>query len=444
MAPMQTSRGWRIFFIVWSGQLVSLIGSGLTSFVLGLYVLQRTQSVTQFALILLSGSLPRIVLSPLAGVMADRWGRRWVMLLSDLGAGLSVLAVALLFFNQDLALWQIYAATSVGAACTTFQLPAYIAASTLLAPQRQLGRVNGLLQLGLASQDVLAPVIAGLLVATLHVGGVLIIDVATFVVSAVTLLVVRFPMPPTTLEGVQARGALLYQMRYGWDYIVARPGLLGLLIFFAITSFLNGFIASLIYPLILSFASAAKLGVIISIAGTSLIASSLVMSAWSGPKRRILGVIGSEAIFGVGILIVGLRPSGVLIAIGALIAHAALPVSNVTNQAIWQIKVAPDVQGRVFAMRQMIGRAMTPIAFLLAGPLADGIFNPLLTAHGALAGSLGQLIGIGPGRGIGLIFIVMGILALLTAGLGALAPQLRAVERDLPDFSEAPLAAAAT
>lgn len=441
MSPSQPAPGWRVFSIVWGGQLVSLVGTGLTTFVLGLFVLQRTQSVTQFALILLSGALPRILLSPLAGVLADRWDRRWVMILSDVGAGLSVLAVALLYVVQQLAIWQIYLATAAGAACATFQLPAYIAATTLLAPRRQLGRVNGLLQLGLASQDVLAPMLAGLLVAALHLGGVLLIDVATFAISILTLLAVRFPTPPTTTEGLQGHGSLRYQMRFGWRYIAARPGLLGLLVFFATTSFLNGLIASLIYPLILSFASPAELGIIISVAGTSLVASSLIMSAWNGPKRRLLGVLGSQFIFGLGILIIGLRASGILVAIGALIAHAALPIGNVTNQAIWQRKVAPDVQGRVFAMRQMVGRAMTPIAVLLAGPLADGVFNPLLTAHGALAGSLGRFIGTGPERGIGLIFLLMGLMALLTATFGLLAPRLRSVDDELPDAAEAPLVA---
>ncbi len=440
MSSLRHLRGWQVFGIVWSGQLISLVGSGLTSFVLALWVYQGTQSVTQFALILLSGALPRILLSPLAGVVADRWDRRWLMLLSDAGAGLSVLMVALLYFSQQLALWQVYVATAVGAACATFQLPAYIAATTLLVPRQQFGRINGLLQLGLAAQDVLAPLMAGFLIAELQLGGVLLIDVGTFLVSILSLLVVRFPALPATSTSQRDTGSLLRQMLYGWTYIVARPGLLGLLIFFAATSFLNGLIASLIYPLILNFASATELGVVISIAGAGLVLSSLVMSVWNGPQRRILGVFGSELVFGVGILLIGLRPSAILVAIGAAIAHTALPVSNVTNQAIWQSKVAPDVQGRVFATRQMIGKAMTPLAFLLAGPLADQVFNPLLANHGALAGSVGRLIGVGPGRGIGLIFILMGLLALLTTLLGSLAPRLRAVERDLPDASEVALA----
>jgi hypothetical protein len=147
-------------------------------------------------------------------------------------------------------------------------------------------------------------------------------------------------------------------------------------------------------------------------------------------------------VFGLGIFLSGVRPSGMVVAIGAMIAHAALPVSNVTNQAIWQSKVAPDVQGRVFALRQMVGRSMTPVAFLLAGPLADGVFNPLLAQQGELAGSVGQMIGVGPGRGIGLMYIVMGLLALLTAVVGCVSPRLRAVEHELPDANEVAVVAA--
>jgi len=433
MARTPSVRGLRVFGIVWGGQLISLIGSGLTTFVLGLWVYQQTQSATQFALILVSGALPRIVFSPLAGALADRWDRRLIMLLSDCGAGLSVLAVALLYFAHHLATWQIYLATAVGAACSTFQLPAYIAATTMLVPRKQLGRANGLLQLGLATQDVLAPPIAGLLVAVLQIGGVLLIDVGTFAVAVLTLLIVRFPTPPVLKGGQAGQGALRREMLSGWIYIVRRPGLLGLLLFFVATNFLSGMIAALIYPLVLTFTKASALGLVISVAGSGMLLSSLVMSVWRGPQRRIRAVLASEAIFGVGLCVMGLRPSTLLIALGACIAHISLPITYVTNQTIWQTKVAPDVQGRVFAVRQMAGKAATPLAYLLAGPLADNVFNPLLTEHSTLAGGIGQLIGVGPGRGIGLIFLLMGLLALMTAVAGRLTPRVRHIEEELPD-----------
>jgi DHA3 family macrolide efflux protein-like MFS transporter len=442
MTYARPSRGMRIFNIVWCGQLVSLIGSGLTSFVLGLWVYQRTQSVTQFALILFSATLPRILLSPLAGALADRWDRRLIMLLSDAGAGISILAVALLYFTHQLETWHIYVASAASAVCGTFQFPAYVATTTVLVPKQQLGRINGLLQLGLAAQDVIAPALAGVLIAIIQLGGVLLIDVGTFFVAVITLLWVRFPSAPTTAEGEAGKGSLLREALYGWHYIMARPGLFGLLLFFASTSFLNGLIGALIYPLILAFSPATSLGIVASVAGGGLVLGSVVMSAWNGPKQRIAGVLCSEFVFGLGILLIGLRPSTLLITIGAVIAHTALPVSNVTNQAIWQNKVSPDVQGRVFAMRQMVGRAVTLMALLLAGPLADDVFDPLLAVHGPLAGNLGQLTGVGPGRGIGLMFLLMGMLALLTTVFGYFQPRLRLIDNELPDASEVPLARA--
>ena len=439
MSLLTSSRGMRVFNIVWFGQFVSLIGSGLTSFVLGLWVYQLTGSVTQFALILFSGTLPRILLSPLAGALADRWDRRWMMLLSDAGSGLSVLSIALLFFTHHLAIWQIYVATAAGAVCGTFQFPAYVATTTLLVPKQQLGRANGMLQLGLAAQDILAPLLAGILIAAIQPGGVLIVDAATFCFAMLALLIVKFPSPVISQKGRTGNGSLLQDSFYGWSYIVARPGLLGLLLFFAATSFINGMIGALIYPLILAFTSATQLSFVVSIAGGGMLFSSLIMSTWSGPKSRIRGVLGSQLVFGLGILCIGLRPSTLLIGFGALVAHLMLPVNNVTNQAIWQSKVAADTQGRVFAMRQMVAKAMTLLAYLIAGPLADKIFNPLLAVHGPLAASLGQLIGVGPGRGIGLMFIIMGILTLLAVFIGYFNRNLRLVERELSDTDEAPL-----
>ncbi len=129
-------------------------------------------------------------------------------------------------------------------------------------------------------------------------------------------------------------------------------------------------------------------------------------------------------------MLMGLRPSAMIIAIGAFGAHFCLPIFNGCNQAIWQSTVPPDVQGRVFATRQMIARIATPIAYLSAGPLADSVFGPLLVDGGALAGSLGQIVGVGAGRGIGLLFMLMGILAVLVSVIGYASPRIRAVGGD--------------
>jgi len=159
-----------------------------------------------------------------------------------------------------------------------------------------------------------------------------------------------------------------------------------------------------------------------------MLTGSLVMSLWGGPKRRILGVLGFDLMKGLGIIIMGLRPSVWLVAAGAAWAHFSIPFVNASNQAIWQAKVPAHVQGRVFATRQMIARAAMPLAFLIAGPLADALFEPLMRDGSALAESLGLVIGSGPGRGIGLIFILMGGVIMLASVIGFLVPCIRQVE----------------
>jgi len=422
------ARNMHVFFIVWAGQTASIVGSALTSFALGIWVYQQTGSFTQFALIGLFTVLPRVLLSPLAGVLVDRWSRRMVMILADAGAGVCTLALALLFHAGTIEIWHIYLLSGISAVFGTLQWPAYSAATTLLVNKEQLGRANGMIQLGQALSEILAPALAGVLVLTTHVQGVILVDFATFLIAVGTLLFVRFPEPakkPTTSTGI---ASLWSEMGFGWRYIVARPGLLGLLVFFALVNFLWGMVGALITPMILGFASADLLGIIISIAGIGMLCGSLIMSAWGGPKNQVAGILLFELSSGICFMLIGLRPWAWLVALGVFGAHLTIAVINGSNQTIWQRKVAPEIQGRVFATRQMIARSTAPLAYAIAGPLADRVFEPLVNA-----GGFTQIVGAGVGRGVGLLFIVMGIVK-VAISLGAyLSPRIRHIEEELPE-----------
>lgn len=384
----------RVFILIWFGQLVSLIGSGLTGFALGVWVYQRTGSVTQFALISLSTTLPLILISPLAGTLVDRWNRRWVMLFSDSGAGLSTLAIALLLVAGRLEVWHIYLATAVSSTASAFQWPAYTAATTLLVP-KHLGRASGMTQLGQAVAQLISPVLAGVLLVTIQLPGVILLDFTTFLFALVTLLLVRFPDAKTTAAGEAGKGSLLRETAYGLRYITARPGLFGLLIFFTASNFLVGFVVVLTTPLVLSFASSVALGTILSIGGSGMLVGSLVMSTWGGPQRRINTVFGFMLLSGLCIMVAGLRPSVPLFALTAFLFFLGLPLINGSTQVIFQQKVAPELQGRVFALNGAIAGAALPLAYVVAGPLADQVFEPLMASNGFLAKSIGQLIGVG-------------------------------------------------
>lgn len=433
MTQRTVTREMRVFTLIWFGQVVSLSGSGLTGFALGVWVYQHTGSVTQFALISLFTTLPGMVISPLAGALVDRWDRRWAMILSDSGAGFSTLFIALLLNAGQLKIWHIYLAMTIGSTFIAFQWPAYTAATTLLVPKKHLGRASGMVQVGEAVARIVAPAVAGLLVLTIQLQGVLLIDIATFLFSLVTLLIVRFPRPETTIEGKVGKGSLLREAAYGWTYITARSGLLGLLIFFAATNFTVGMVQVLIAPLVLSFASTVMLGTVLSIGGSGMLLGSVVMTVWGGPKRRVYGILGFTLLQGILLILCGLQPSVPLVAAVAFIFLFSVPIIIACSQAIWQSKVAPDVQGRVFAVRRTIGWSSLPLAYLVAGPLADHFFEPLLAVDGLLANNIGRLIGVGPGHGIALLFVVMGMLTMLATLGGYLYLPLRLLEDELPD-----------
>ncbi|MBW4478451.1 MAG: MFS transporter [Tolypothrix brevis GSE-NOS-MK-07-07A] len=423
----------RTFILIWFGQLVSFIGSGLTRFALGVWVYRNTGSVTQFALISLFAILPSILLSPLVGVLVDRWNRRTCMILSDAGAGLSTLAIVLLLLVGRLEVWHIYLVVGVSSIFSAFQWPAYAAATTMLVPKQHLGRASGMVQFAEATSRLLAPMLAGVLVVTIQIQGVILIDCVTFLFSLVTLLLVRFPKPKTTAENEVKKSWRLREFTYGWTYITARPGLLGLLIFFAAINFLIGVVSVLVTPLVLAFAAANVLGTVLSIGGSGMLVGGLVMSVWGGPKNRILGVFGFTLSGGLSILLVGLMPSVPVFFAAAFIYYFGVSMINGCDQAIWQSKVAPAVQGRVFAVRSMLALASLPLAYLIAGPLADQVFEPLLTPTGLLAGSIGKIIGVGRGYGIALLFVVVGILTMIAIAFGYLYQPLRRLDEQLPD-----------
>lgn len=438
LSSLRLSGMW-VFLVVWAGQLVSTLGSGLTSFALGVWIYQQTGSATLFAVNMLIWILPNIAFSPLAGVLADRWDRRRVMLLSDTGAGLSSLFIAVVLLSGRLEVWHVYLATFFNSAFGAFQWPAYSAATSLLVPKEQLGRASGMTQTSEAISTLITPALAGALYVSLGMPVILMIDVVTYLAALATLLAVRFPLPAATREVQAVKGSFWREALFGWHYIRQRPGLLGLLIVFASMNFLVSLVYPLLTPMLLEMTSPDLVGYVTSVAGMGALTGTLLLSAWGGPRRRILGIYAAETLGGFFILLTGLRPLIPLIAAAGFGFSLAMPVSSGCSQAIWQSKVAPAVQGRVFSIRRMIAFSIMPLAYALAGPLAERLFEPWMDQGGHLAPLLGPWIGVGSGRGIGLMFTIVGGLYMLLALLIPFHPRIRRLELELPDEVDVPI-----
>lgn len=392
-----------------------------------------TGSVTRLSLIMMAAIVPGIIVSPVAGALVDRWDRRKAMIFSDSGAAFSTLMIALLLYWNELSMWQIYIILSISSAFSSFQWPAYSAATTLLVPKKHLGRAAGMVQTAEAVSTVVSPALAGFLIMTIEIWGVILIDFATFLVALLTLSLVRVPRPPISVESKREKPSFLNEVTFGWKYIISRHGLLALLLFFAATNFIFGFTNVLFTPLILSFASPVVLGTVISIGGVGMLLGGIVMSVWGGPKRRINGILGFSLISGAVLAFAGVRESALLIAVVIFALLFTTPITNGCSQAIWQTKTAPDVQGRVFSVRRMLAMSVTPLSYVAAGPLADKIFEPLMAVDGPLAGSMGRIIGTGPGRGIGLMFVMVGVGTVGITLVSYLYPRIRYLEDELPD-----------
>lgn len=430
------SQGMKTFLVIWAGQTVSLLGSGLTAFALGVWVYQQTGSVTRFALISFFAALPALLASPFAGALVDRWDRRRTLILSDAGAAVSSVGLFALLSLDALEIWHIYVLVGVASIFNSLQWPAFTASTTLLVPPAQYGRAAGMSQMGFALSQVAGPALGGVLLVTVGLRWVILIDFATFLVAVGTLLAVRIPSPaPEEGEDGAARvaGSLLSEIGYGWRYLRQRQGLLALLVLFGVVNFAIGMLQALLPPLVLSFATAPVLGAVLSVAGVGMVVGTVVMSVWGGPERGIRGIFAAIFLQGSILFLGGFRPNVWLIGAAAFLFLAATPIVVSCSQSIWQRKIPPALQGRVFSLRQVVALSTAPIAYAVAGPLADRVFEPAMAPGGALAPTVGAVLGTGEGRGVALLFILLGVLVLCALGVALSYPRLRNVEEELPD-----------
>ena len=426
--------GGAAFGVVWAGQVASLFGSNLAGFVLGVWVYQQTKSVTAFSLISLFTVLPEIALLPVAGVIVDKFDRRWVMLIGVLGSGLCGVVLAALAIMGQLQLWHIYLMLMISSAFESVQFPALSASITLLVSRDNLSRANGMVSLGTSIAMVAAPVLAGVFFQALGLTRVLLINVAAYAFAVLTLCVVRIAQPEQSSRAHEAH-SFWREAAQVWRYVTGQRELLALLILFAITNFSTGILQVLLPPFILSFTTPEALGTILSAGGVGVVAGSVLFSIWRGPRRRMRAIFIVSFVRGVVLFLAVLQPSAVLVGIAAFIFLFCDPVIFTCSQTIWQTKVPAEVQGRAFAIRRLVAWSTLPLAFVVAGPLADRVFEPWMAAQGPLAGVLGGLIGTGPGRGIALLFIVLGLLTVLAVIAGVLYQPLRDLENRLPDVA---------
>lgn len=427
------------FTLVWFGQLISLLGTSMTGFALTIWAWEITGKATALALVGFFSFGPTVLLSPIAGVLVDRWNRKLIMILTDLIAGLMTIIVLILYLLGDLEIWHLYITGAITGSFQAFQFPAYSAAITMMIPKEHYTRAAGMLSLAESSSAILAPILAGILLKSIRISGVMVIDVITFMFAIATLLLVKIPQPTLSEEGKQGKGSIWKESIYGFQYILKRPSLLGLQLVFFASNFMATSAYTVLAPMILARTSnnSVILGSIWSASGVGGVLGGLLLSIWGGPKKRIhgvlLGMVGASLL---GKILMGVGSSLALWLVASFFSSFFIPIINGSNQGIWQAKVSPDVQGRVFATRRLIAQITSPLAMLTAGPLADYFFEPAMINKTTLNALFSWIVGSDKGSGMSLMFIIFGLLGILVGFGGYLFKEIRNAESILPDYDK--------
>lgn len=426
----------RTFYTLILTQTLSLIGSRISGLAVGIWIFADTGNATPLTLVAFFSVLPQVLASTLSGVLADRWDRRYVMVLADAGQAAGTLLLLLSIASGQFELWHLYVITVIQAVFSVFQGPAFQASVTLLVPDAQRDRANAIQQMSSPAAGIIAPVLAGGVYAVVGLSGAIIIDLLTFVVAMIVIYTVHIPRPEATAEGLAARGSAWQEALAGLTYLRRRRTLLFLVLYIAMVNFLVGGSAALSTPYILARTdSEPLLGLVLGIMNLGALLGAIFMGIWGGTRPRIHTMMPGLMITCVFMMLAGMAQSWGLLAVFMFGILFPIPIINAAFMSMMQAKVAPDLQGRVFAVLGQLSMLLTPLAYLIVGPLADTVFEPAVQQPGWSA--VAPLVGSGTGSGMGLILLLGGLFTLvLTVGVYAL-PAIRRLEIDLPDYTPA-------
>lgn len=410
---MAEKKSFAKFLIVWAGQFISMIGIGLTAFSLGVYAFETTNTATAVALITLFTFVPNILLRPIGGVLADRYDRRLMMIIGDLGAALGLLFILLMILSNRIELWHIYVGVTISSIFSSLQAPAYRASATDLLDEKDFSKGSGLVQLAESAKFLFSPIIAGILLSITTIDIILIINMLTYVVAVIAVFVIRNKLKAANDE--EARQPWYNEIVEGWNTIKNNRGVLLLIIIVSLATFYLGFLETLIGPMILSFANAKTLGMFQSISAVGMLVSSLLIGMFTLTKRYSSMLVIGLVMAGLAFALLGTSTNIYLLIAAGFLFLGSLPFVNTSADVLVRRNIPNEKQGRVWGIIGILSQIGFIIAYSTAGVLADKVFNPWLVEGGALAHSVGSLIGVGPGRGIAFLFIIAGLLVVVVA-----------------------------
>ncbi len=392
---MKLSKGYKKFLLLWSGEFVSAIGGGLSSFGLSVYVFQQTGSAASTALVTLLAFLPALILGVPAGVLADRFDRRLMMMLGDGCSAIGLIYILICMMRGEAALWQICVGVTISSMFSALLDPAYKATVTDLLTKEEYTKASGLVALAGSSRYLIAPALAGALLAVADIRLLLIIDISTFFFTVTVTGIVR--------KGLQSNRtaephSFFADVKDGWNIIRKQSGIITLIIMTFFMTFALGSVQILSEPMILSFESSTTLGIAETVCATGMLVSSLIVGIFGIKKHFVRILCLSLFLAGACMILFGWKESILMICVFGFLFFAMLPFANGSFDYLLRTNIPPALQGRAWGLIGLLTQIGYVAAYGISGLMADGAAD---------------VLNISVGRGAAIVIIASGALMML-------------------------------
>lgn len=410
---MKKSSNFNKFLLLWFGELVSSVGGGLTSFGLSVYIFNTTGSAANMALVMLLSSLPLLILGMPAGVLADRYDRRNLMMIGDGLSAIGVIYILICMFNGGATLLQICIGILISAIFSSLLEPSYKATMTDLLEKNEYSRASGMMGIASGARYLISPLIAGLLLSISDIKLLLIIDICTFILTVLTTRVVKNSIKTKKVK--IKKESFLKEFRVGWKVITSKKGLVFILVISSLVTFFIGTFQILAEPLVLDFTTSKILGICETICASGMIFSGLYLGI-KGIKKGYVKILSRSLLLaGLGMMIVGLKENIYLICVAGFFFFFMLPFVNNCLDYLVRINVLEEYQGRAWSIISFVSQTGYVVAYAISGILAD---------------KTSVIMGSSIGRGSGIIISISGVLLLITGVIIYFIKPIRKLEKN--------------
>ncbi len=426
----------RTFYTLIITQIGSLIGSRMTGIGVGLWVFDRTGDASPLLIAAFFAELPGMALGSFTGLLADRWEHRYVIILGDIGQAVASCILLTSFLTDAFKLWHLYLAMLLQGTFSVIQSPASQAAITMLVPENQWDRANGIKQIGFPLAGVVAPVLAGLVYRGLGLTGVIAIDLTTFVIAILVVSQMVIPRPQTSAESQALTTSFWREMAGGWLFLKKRKMLLLMVAYLAFIYFLINGPLELAIPYFSTLVeNDATVGILLGVMSLGAFTGALTIAIIGKTPHRLYAILFGYLVHGLLLIAFGIVRHPLLLGGSIFVVMFPLPLTGALFHTLLQTKTPPDLQGRVFAITDQLFMLTTPLSFLITGALVDQVLEPAVK-HPQWE-IIEPLLGNQSGAGMGLLFVLIGLLIVIaTIGVWTLRG-IRHLEIDLPSYEAA-------